>query len=979
VCHFLFLIVFFSQLIWPMDLPVVLPVEKHCYVNPSDQHYQQILQQFLPDQFWVEKVEYQVDGDFDGAELEYLTGLQALSNYSQKDLVSALFYLQQSQKFATINLQIHRTVTGFELIFQLTKNQILQRVVVSGFLRGKESLKNNYLIDVGESFDQQKHLHSLDQMVNFLKDRGYFQAKISEQIIVDRQTQGVVVNVVVSKGHKFKINKVAVVFDHVGSVPPDEIEALKFKLESVCKKKLEGKRYILSVVQQITQKIKLNLDRDGCIDFSLEVVNNLDNARNSIDLDFRISLERKKEIVFWGASFFTREQILDHLLLYGKSTWHFPSSLIVDEIEQLYKSKGFWNVAVSVREEQGHVFCFIEEGSRAIISDVVFKNDDNVTNLKSIKNSVLSFLRVKYFDKDRCKKMLDRVLKSYKQAGFWDVKIIKEEFVPLSNASSYQLCLTFDQGCKRVLGQISIPDYLQLEKQLKLIACHSVGLGFDSALLLQHKQWLTRTLHNQGYQKVNVEYSLQDHQGVVDVVWRIKLGESVAKLGKTIILGNSKVAHRHLMQAVEHEQGQVWDKRDIEATLKNFRELLVFDSVQVYPGTVVDPELCKPVFVKLVEADRYEIRTRFGLQQVGRNLQFRRGFTYKVGTTLCIKNPFVCADQFLFVGDMTRFYRNIAATYQAPWAFGKKINIQLKVYDTQYKQPVFIGCQDSLYRAAQQGFLCNMSHSKSVQKSGKLIFSGSTGVEFLGLYQADQKDLNLIIDYDRLLLEKKIGYLFVEPMLLWQKMDNLLNPHVGFMSLFSCKGMFDFDSKTSFFKVTVEHSQYLPLAPRLTLALRARLGHVFNRYFNQINPIERFYLGGACSLRGYDPDYCPPYGLLTEPIYDQHAGLPACANNLWRYAPQGGRSMFNFNAEFRIGVYHNFGIAIFNDVGALFKHSIYDELKSWRDNFFAGSGIGIRYDTPIGPLRFDVGCKWKKNYPDFQPRSVWYLTLGQAF
>ena len=362
-----------------------------------------------------------------------------------------------------------------------------------------------------------------------------------------------------------------------------------------------------------------------------------------------------------------------------------------------------------------------------------------------------------------------------------------------------------------------------------------------------------------------------------------------------------------------------------------------------------------------------------------RNLQFHRGFTYKVGATLCLKNPFHGADQMLLEGDATKFYHNIAGIYDFPWLFGKKIVSQLKCYDNAYQQPVYIGSQDGLYNATQQGLLFSVNHTRHNKQLGDFVLNGSVGVEFMGLFQADQPDLGSIIDYDPSLLGKKIGYLFIQPTVLWQSVDNLLNPSTGHMSFLSCKAMFDFDSKTSFFKVLFEHSLYFSIGQQAIVALRGRLGHLFNRCFDQINPIERFYLGGACTLRGYERDYCPPYGMLTKPIYDQHAGLPSCANDIWRYAPQGGRSMLNLNAEIRFNVYKNIGVVIFNDVGALFKDSLYSELISWHDNFFAGSGFGFRYNTPIGPARFDVGWKWKQQYPDFEARCVWYLTLGQAF
>ena len=394
---------------------------------------------------------------------------------------------------------------------------------------------------------------------------------------------------------------------------------------------------------------------------------------------------------------------------------------------------------------------------------------------------------------------------------------------------------------------------------------------------------------------------------------------------------------------------------------------------------ILDKNLQKPILVKLIEDDRYEIRTRFGLQQVGRNLQFFKGFTYKVGASLCVNNPFYCADQLLFDFDITRFYRNLDMSYQFPWLFGRKIGSQLKIYDNAYHQPVYIGSQDSLYRATQQGFLFNINHKHSLIRDISCLINGTFGLEFMGLFQAQQRDLNLIIDYDRNLLEKKIGYLFCEPNILLQKTDSMINPHSGFMTYLSCKAMLDLDTKTSFFKMLIEHSQYIACMDKVTLAARVRLGHAFNRQFDQINPIERFYLGGACSVRGYERDYCPPFGMLTEPIYDQHAGLPSCSNDLWRYAPQGGRTMFNANFDLRLDLYKNFAFVIFTDFGALFKNSIFQDGQSWKNSFFAGSGIGFRYDTPIGPIRFDIGYKWKIQYPDFESRSARYLTLGQAF
>lgn len=982
--HFLIVIFFLKFGALVADDSVVVPVQTaqtvlSCCIDLSDASYQQKLNLFLPDHCMIQSVQYQVDGFYDPEELTYLTGICEQAFCPKKDILNALFYLQQSQKFANIQLEIIAQPAGLNLVFKLIKNQILTRIFIAGMLRGKEQLKNHYLIDLGDAFDLQKHHHSVDEMINYLKGMGYFKAYIADSVEIDSKTKDVFVRCIVKKGFKFHIARVGVCFDHVGTVAQEEIIVLQKQLQVLARAKLKNKYYSSQLVASIVQKMKHVLEHHGCIDFDLQVQQTMHDELKRVDINFFIKLERKREFVFSGNTFFTQEQIIDHLLLYGKSTWHFPSALIIDEIGQLYKNKGFWNVHITVREEKDRVFCFIKEGARVKISDIQFKNNTQISQTKLIKDVCAPFLKAKYFDKDLFKKLLDLIVKTYKQAGFWDIKIIKDEFIPAVTSNTYTLFLTLQEGSRRELGTVTVSGYPEVEQSLQFLCVRNVGQGFDSSLLQEHRQWIVRFLRNKGHQKVVVDYVLQESNGIVDVIWKLELSESTIKIGKTIIVGNTKVAHKLLMQEVVHDYGDGWDKKKIEKTLANFRVLPIFESVQVYPGSQLDVDLFKPVFVKLIEDDRYEVKTRFGMQQVGRNLQFHRGFTYKLGATLCLKNPFHIADQCLFEGDITRFYRNLSGSYDIPWLFGKKIGCQFKLYDNSYHQPVYIGSQDGLYNATQQGFLWSMNHTRDNKRLGQFVLNGLAGLEFLGLFEAEQPELGRIIDYDPLLLAKKIGYLFVQPTVLWQKVDNLLNPHSGHMSFLSCKGFFDLDSKTSFFKVLIEHTQYFSVANAATVAVRARLGHVFNRYFDQINPIERFYLGGACSLRGYERDYCPPYGLLTKPIYDQHAGLPPCADDIWRYAPQGGRSLFNLNAELRLNVYKNFGVVIFNDIGALFKHSIYDELKSWRDSFFAGSGFGLRYDTPIGPARFDVGFKWKQQYPDFEARCVWYVTLGQAF
>lgn len=128
-------------------------------------------------------------------------------------------------------------------------------------------------------------------------------------------------------------------------------------------------------------------------------------------------------------------------------------------------------------------------------------------------------------------------------------------------------------------------------------------------------------------------------------------------------------------------------------------------------------------------------------------------------------------------------------------------------------------------------------------------------------------------------------------------------------------------------------------------------------------PSERFYLGGGYSLRGYEADMAPPLGCLTN-----FCSETSCA-------AIGGKTMINVSVELRFDIYKNLGGVIFTDCGGLAQDCV---KASYDENFVGATGFGFRYKTPVGPIRLDIGWKWKKHVCEKQS-FAWFLTLGHAF
>ncbi len=115
---------------------------------------------------------------------------------------------------------------------------------------------------------------------------------------------------------------------------------------------------------------------------------------------------------------------------------------------------------------------------------------------------------------------------------------------------------------------------------------------------------------------------------------------------------------------------------------------------------------------------------------------------------------------------------------------------------------------------------------------------------------------------------------------------------------------------------------------------------------------ERFYAGGSGSVRGYER---------------RHVGPLAGGD------PIGGRTLVETSAELRRAIAGKLGGALFVDAGQVGLAD--DRLPV--DDLAVGVGFGLRYGSPVGPIRVDLG------FPLDRPRgdAPWqvHVSLGRAF
>jgi outer membrane protein insertion porin family len=186
-------------------------------------------------------------------------------------------------------------------------------------------------------------------------------------------------------------------------------------------------------------------------------------------------------------------------------------------------------------------------------------------------------------------------------------------------------------------------------------------------------------------------------------------------------------------------------------------------------------------------------------------------------------------------------------------------------------------------------------------------------------------------------------------------------------------------SEVGFFKTFVQGSTYRRLSGSrgMVAAFRAELGlatgfprevvttdeqgRSVTQIVKDLPASERFYAGGDNTVRGFALDR------LGTPETIDADGFP-----------KGGHGLLVLNAELRVPVRGGFGVVGFLDAGNVFVHASDFSLGDVR----ASAGFGIRYRSPVGPIRVDLGFKLDRRMLPTGAReraTAVHVSLGQTF
>jgi translocation and assembly module TamA len=394
-----------------------------------------------------------------------------------------------------------------------------------------------------------------------------------------------------------------------------------------------------------------------------------------------------------------------------------------------------------------------------------------------------------------------------------------------------------------------------------------------------------------------------------------------AMFGATTISGLKSVDRRFVERRLGWHEGERYDASKVEQTQQTLIDSNLFATVKVSHAGKVGPDGRIAMRVELSER-----RPR----SIGAGLYYDTSLGIGTRAFWEHRNLFGEGELLHLEASVGQSDYGALAQFRRPWFLRPDLDLRAEVAAQKETLNAYDSRSESVFAGVDEHF------SKTV--------TGGAGLEVV---QAHVNDDRGVQDYA----------LVGAPLYIRRDTtDDLLNPTRGSRIGLTATPYTSIDSSNLTFvsaKAVANIYQRLGPSDRFVLAGHAGLGSIDGVSLGALAADLRLYEGGGGSVRGYGYQMAGPLDVLGNPI--------------------GGLSSLELGLELRSKITETIGVVGFIEGGNVYAQS----LPNLAQDLFWGAGAGVRYYTPIGPVRLDLGTPLDKR-PQDSPIQL-YISLGQAF
>ncbi len=824
--------------------------------------------------------------------------MKAGDEFSLDKLENAINDLRKWGVFKKVEVLVKHEGKKVSLTFDLEDAYLVRDIIINGNYPLLETkVKRAIFFATGDIYEHEKITEQIDRLIEFYEKEGYRNTVVFIEERLNPSTRTVVLKINIHKGHSYRIDQIHIVGNTIF-----KDNRIKNKIGQFFDYKPSRVKKDLEDIQKLFRnhdhpRVRVKLVK---VDYN--------EKKHTVDLTIQIREGKEVEVVFEGNEHqFDRSlrKVVD--IVQNGDYDEFELEHSKNQLITHYRSKGYENTKVDVikneiSKDKVLVTFKIEEGPHRIIKSIDFEGNEHIP-AKKIRSIMLtkeeSLGNRGVFIEEVFKQDLEKIETFFEDNGFIDAKIKEWKRSLIPTGDKYIIDIELDEGKQSLVEKLSF-EGLQLfgPDELKKLLLVKEARPYSPARLEQDMRALLVYYSNHAHPYAEIKTDIEEvAPQKVNIKYRVKEGPEVS-IGEILFVGNVLTHKKTILQALRFKAGGPFLPQKILESQTWLRRLGIFDAIILETLGLKGKEKVVHVVIRVEEKKNKVFDFGIGFDTETR---FKARATYSLlnigGTGKGI--------DFKITGGQR--INRAEIVFNDPRLFGSDWQMVDNIFAQFERKPFF---QD-LQAGGAVGVIRNITRRLSVLLKYELartdFVEEKTDFRLLrpGTHDNTTGKFQFSITYDT--------------------RDNFGDPRSGIYTY----GRTDFGTEfqgggSQFFKLTSRFGHWWSPFHRFTIANALRGIFVVPLNNRSVPTQELIFLGGDDTIRGFQND----------------------ALN-----PAGGKVAFIHNVELQFRLFKGFELVGFLDTASLTN----DLGEISTSTFRHSAGPGLRYVTPVGPIRLDYG------------------------
>ena len=919
----------------------------------------------------VVSLSYTSDGPVDRDEVQRLISIRTGQPLTEEATGSTIRHLFSTRRFSDVRIEAERSEGGVAVTVHLFRSYRVNPLRFDdGVSVSREEMRRTVPFSEGAVFQAEQLEEGTKALKRRLDAEGYIAATVAPEVFFDRSTFDAEVIYHIEAGKPAR------------TAPPlFDGETRPFTREEILKSARldEGDRYREAKARADADRMTKFLRKKARLRGTVELIAAQPTDDGRVIPVYRIVVG--PEVVFQTRGIRekrVRREVLD--LLEGQI---FDEDLILQYTEN--KRRGFQlkgryrakvEYAISEKAEVLTVSITVDEGPKFAVEKIAISGNESVSTKKLAKLMVtqkkgLPILRPGRLVDEVLKEDADAILGYYQTRGWVKAKVDDPQVTEGSRPDRLIVNIHVSEGPRAIVSSRNVigAEHVSPDELEKILAVDP-GKPFNPNEVRQGSFSLQNYYRDRGWREAAVKdsWTLSPDGTSAEVVYEIEEGMR-SFFGKTIVRGNTRTGTNRITRLVTWDEGDPFSEQEVLTTQRNLTRTGVFRRVELHPQEADPATQTRPVEVEVQEGRPLSLLYGLGYQYAPDALENRSDPFGIVGVSYNnLFGTMRSASVEVQYAPISKRGR-VVLTFREPFLFNRDLPLSLLAFYT--REPI------QKIDIERRGVVLESSRlfGRFLRTAMRLEYQRIEPVNAARDLSIIERDFS---KFDRPILQTAIG-----PNLFYDRRDDIIDPHGGYYLSAATKYAFPLaqcaaneqastgSCYADYLKYSGQAAYFRPFGTGV-FAVSARAGGI-NSYGDKRGvpvPIaERFFAGGRSTNRAFDTDLLGIAGETVDPdtraTVHEGDGVGSCADTypaLTGYdcdaGPRivGGNGFLAFNAEFRFPIFGNLGGTLFYDAAQVWKRPSDIRLAVEGDNGLRqGVGVGLRYMTPIGPVRVEYG------------------------